>query len=106
MDAVDQKDRYRRQADLCYEIAATMTGNHATSMLRLGDAYAALAVDSSPPIVPITPIEEAADPRCEKCRAKMQLTCSVPPTRMLPAMRAFRCGSCGETLILKGGAEK
>jgi DNA-directed RNA polymerase subunit RPC12/RpoP len=102
MAVVDQKERYRLQAALCYEMAATMTGSQATSMIRLGDAYAALALAPSPPIVPT--IEETADPRCMKCGAKMQLSCSVPPTRMVPAMRAFRCESCGETLILKGVA--
>jgi hypothetical protein len=45
MAVVDQKERYRRQAALCYDIAATMTGERATSMLLLGDTYAALAVD-------------------------------------------------------------
>jgi hypothetical protein len=99
--AVDQKERYRRQAQLCYEIAAAMTGAQATSMIRLGDAYAALALDSSPSIIPSAPLEESAGPRCKKCRARMQLTCSMPPTRMLPATRAFRCESCGETLISK-----
>jgi DNA-directed RNA polymerase subunit RPC12/RpoP len=102
MVIVDQKERYRHQAALCYEIAATMTGSQATSMMRLGDAYAALSQAPSPPIVPT--IEESADPRCMGCGAKMHLSCSVPPTRMLPAMRAFRCESCGETLILKGVA--
>jgi hypothetical protein len=102
MAVVNQKERYRRQAELCYEIAATMTGTQATSMIRLGDAYAALSLDSSPSIVPSVPLEESADPRCEKCGARMQLSCSMPPTRMLPAMRAFRCESCGETLISKG----
>jgi hypothetical protein len=102
MAVVDQQERYRRQAALCYEIAATMTGAQATSMVRLGDAYAALSFDSSPSIVPSAPLDESADPRCKECGARMQLTCSVPPTRMLPAMRAFRCESCGETLISKG----
>jgi hypothetical protein len=104
--AVDQKERYRRQAQLCYDIAATMTGNDATSMTRLGDAYTALSLDSSPPIVPISPIEESTDSRCKRCGTKMQLMCFVPSTRMLPAMRAFRCESCGETLVLKGDAER
>ena len=43
MAIVDQKERYRRQAALCYEIAATMDGERAISMIRLGDTYAALA---------------------------------------------------------------
>jgi hypothetical protein len=45
MATVDQKERYRRQAALCYEIAETMTGERAASMVRLGDTYSALAVD-------------------------------------------------------------
>jgi hypothetical protein len=53
MAVVDQKERYRRQAALCYDIAATMTGERATSMLLLGDTYSALAVnpDGLPPTV-------------------------------------------------------
>jgi hypothetical protein len=104
MAIVDQKERYRLQAALCYDMAATMTGSQATSMMRLGDAYAALSLASSPSIVPSATIEESADPRCTACGAKMQLRCSVPRTRMLPPMRAFRCEACGETLILKGVA--
>jgi hypothetical protein len=46
MAIVDQKERYRRQAALCYEIAATMAGERAISMARLGDAYAALATNA------------------------------------------------------------
>jgi hypothetical protein len=43
MPALDQKERYRRQAGLCYEIAARMATAQATSIIRLGDSYAALA---------------------------------------------------------------
>jgi hypothetical protein len=45
MAVVDQKERYRRQAALCYEIATKMAPKKAASMVRLGDTYAALAVD-------------------------------------------------------------
>ena len=40
---IDQKERYRRQAALCYELAKTMDGERAESMVRLGDAYSDLA---------------------------------------------------------------
>jgi hypothetical protein len=43
MPALDQKERYRRQAALCYEIAARMATAQGTSIIRLGDSYAALA---------------------------------------------------------------
>jgi hypothetical protein len=36
MAVVDQNERYRRQAALCYEIAAKMTPKKAASMVRLG----------------------------------------------------------------------
>src|SRR5262249_2876675 len=45
MAVVDQKERYRRKAALCYDIAGKMTPTKAASMVRLGDTYAALAVD-------------------------------------------------------------
>jgi len=45
MAKVNQKDRYRQRASLCYEIAATMFGDKATSMKRLGDIYAGLIED-------------------------------------------------------------
>jgi hypothetical protein len=41
MAVVDQKERYRRQAALCYEIA-TKAPKKAASMVRLGDTYSAL----------------------------------------------------------------
>jgi hypothetical protein len=63
MAGVDQKERYRHQAALCYEIAATMTGTQATSMMRLGDAYAALSLAPSPSIVPSATIEEFDEPQ-------------------------------------------
>ena len=43
MAIIDQKGRYRRQAALCYELAKTMDGERAESMVRLGDAYSDLA---------------------------------------------------------------
>jgi hypothetical protein len=46
MATVDQKERYRQRAALCYDIAATLAGDTATSMKRLGDSYAELAEPS------------------------------------------------------------
>jgi hypothetical protein len=101
---VDRKERYRRQAALCYEIAAAMTGKRAASMMRLGDTYAALAVDPEKARAGIlAPAVKYDDPECPKCRGKMRLTHSLPSTDILPAMQAFRCDACGETLIWKDG---
>ena len=43
MAMIDQKERYRQRAALCYEIAATLSGDTARSMKRLGDCYSGLA---------------------------------------------------------------
>jgi hypothetical protein len=43
MTTIDQKERYLQQAALCYEIAGTMSGEGAASMMRLAKIYAALA---------------------------------------------------------------
>ena len=103
MAIVDQKERYRRQAALCYEIAATMTGERASSMIRLGDTYAALATDPDR-LLPnaFASRKKYVDPVCKKCGQKMQLTHSLPRTEIMPAMQAFRCDACKETLIWKG----
>jgi hypothetical protein len=45
MTTIDQKECYLQQAALCYEIAASATGERAASMVRLGDTYSALAED-------------------------------------------------------------
>jgi len=102
MAVVDQKERYRRQAALCYEIATKMAPKKAASIVRLGDTYSALAVDryrrASNIFVPTKRFEQ---PRCKVCGRKMRLACALPPTRTLPSMQAFRCDRCGETLIWK-----
>jgi hypothetical protein len=46
MTTIVQKECYLRQAALCYEIAASVTGERAASMVRLGDTYSALAEDA------------------------------------------------------------
>jgi hypothetical protein len=103
MATIDQRERYRRQAMLCYEIAKTMEGERTESMVRLGDAYSALA-ESPGKFRPdlFTPNEKYADPACKKCGQRMKLTQSLPRTEIMPAMQAFRCDACGETLIWKG----
>ena len=45
MTGAQEKQRYRRQAALCYEIAKMLFGERASSMIRLGDSYAALAMN-------------------------------------------------------------
>lgn len=103
MVVVDQKERYRRQAALCYDIAAKMTPAKAAAMIHLGDTYAALAVDPDrPPPNIYVPNDRLAQPHCKKCGRKMRLAYSLPRTRTLPLMQAFRCDRCGEMLIWKG----
>jgi hypothetical protein len=46
MATIDQKERYRQRAALCYEIAATLSADTAASMRRLGDSYTGLAETS------------------------------------------------------------
>jgi hypothetical protein len=103
MATIDQKERYRQRAALCYEIARTMTGERAASMVRLADTYSALA-ENPDALRPGTfmPPAKYADPECKKCGKKMRLTHSLPRTKIMPAMQAFRCDACGETLIWKG----
>jgi hypothetical protein len=101
MAALEKKERYRRRALLCYEIAVTLPGERASSAIRLGDAYAALAVQSDRSL-PNVFLPAAKHPRCEKCGQNMRLAYSLPRTDSLPAMQAFRCDDCAETLIWKG----
>src|ERR1700691_230292 len=103
MAVADQRERYRRQAALCYEIAATLAGGRASAMIRLGDAYAALAIGQDR-LLPnlFAPATREAEPLCRKCGRKMQLTYSLPRSELVPAMQAFCCDSCGETFIWKG----
>jgi hypothetical protein len=49
MATIDQKERYRQRAALCYEIAAILSGDTAASMRRLGDSYTGLAAASDKP---------------------------------------------------------
>jgi predicted RNA-binding Zn-ribbon protein involved in translation (DUF1610 family) len=63
MVTIDQKERYRRQAALCLEIAATMSGERAASMARLAETYAALAEDE----ITLAPPAIYVDPQCPRC---------------------------------------
>jgi hypothetical protein len=103
MAVVDQKELYRRHAAVCYDIAATMTGKRATSMLLLGDTYAALAVnpDQLPPNRFVSP-RKYAEPLCKTCGRKMQLAHSLSRTKNLPIVQAFWCEVCRQTLTWKG----
>jgi hypothetical protein len=81
-----------------------MAGEKAASMVRLGDTYSALADNPDKTRSGIfAPAEKYAEPECKKCAKKMKLTHSLPRTEIMPAMQAFRCDACGETLIWKGG---
>jgi len=67
MTTIDQKERYLQQAALCYEIAGTMSGEGAASMVRLAEIYGALAEDpdavETPAIYVERPSGTADDPR-------------------------------------------
>jgi DNA-directed RNA polymerase subunit RPC12/RpoP len=102
MATTDQKERYRQRAALCYEIAATITGDNATSMRRLGNTYAGLAEASDKPRTGIfVSTKRNERPRCGKCGKEMRFTYSLPRTDTLRAMQAFRCDRCNETIIWK-----
>ena len=80
-----------------------MEGERAESLVRLGDAYSALAENPGkfrPGI--FAPTEKYADPVCDKCEKKMKLMHSLPRTDIMPAMQAFWCDACGEMQIWKG----
>ena len=103
MSRINQKERYRQRAALCYEIAATASGDSATAMMRLGDTYAGLAEDSDMPRIGIFVATKRNErPRCVKCGREMRFTYSLARTDTLRAMQAFRCDGCNETMIWKG----
>jgi len=101
MAVVDQKARYRRYAALCYEIAAKAGVARATSIIRLGDNYAALAID--PESVPSNLVFPAqhVEVECKKCGRSMQVAYSLPRVGEMPPQKAFWCETCGGTLIWK-----
>jgi DNA-directed RNA polymerase subunit RPC12/RpoP len=102
MATIDQKERYRQRAALCYEIAATLSGDTAVSMRRLGDSYTGLAEASDKPRTGIfVPTKRHERPHCVTCRKEMRFTYSLPRTDTLQAMQAFHCDRCNETVIWK-----
>jgi hypothetical protein len=97
MTIAEQRDRYRRQATVCYEIAVTLTGEKASAMTRLGDAYATLALPPRPDVfVP----HKYVDPLCRRCGTRMRLI-EIRSGADQP-VPAFRCAACGE--IQRSGA--
>jgi hypothetical protein len=98
---VSQKARYRRQASLCYEIAAMMSGERVAAMVHLGDVYAGLA--SAPDgRWSVAAVRSAkVHPECPQCGSEMERTHSLPQADHLPAREAFQCTICGETLVSK-----
>jgi DNA-directed RNA polymerase subunit RPC12/RpoP len=102
MATIDQKERYRQRAALCYEIAATLSGDTAASMRRLGDSYTGLAAASDKPRTGIfVPTKRHERPHCVTCGKEMRFTYSLPRTDTLQAMQAFHCDRCNETMIWK-----
>jgi DNA-directed RNA polymerase subunit RPC12/RpoP len=102
MAGIDQKERYRQRAALCYDIAATIPGDSAIAMRRLADTYAGLAEGSNNPRTGIFVTAKRNDqPQCMKCGKEMRFTYSLPRTDTLRAMQAFRCDGCNETMIWK-----
>jgi hypothetical protein len=99
---VSQKARYRRQASLCYEIAAMLDGEKVAAMVHLGDVYSGLAAEPAEKWLAAVGRSGADDqPECPHCRLAMRRTHTAAPTGHLPAMDRFECRSCGETLICK-----
>jgi hypothetical protein len=96
---VSQKARYRRQASLCYEIAATLSGDKVAAMAHLGDVYAGLAAAPNAPWQ--AALAMVSEDECPHCWSPMERTHSLPGTDLLPAREAFRCTGCGETLVCK-----
>jgi DNA-directed RNA polymerase subunit RPC12/RpoP len=102
MATIDQKERYRQRAALCHEIAATLSGDTARSMIRLGNSYAELAnVSHGPRIGIFVPTKRHERPHCATCGKEMRSIYSLPRTDTLQAMQAFRCDCCNETVIWK-----
>jgi len=100
MAVVDQnKERYRRYAALCYEIAAKAGIARAASIVRLGDNYAALAIN--PDSVPsnLTLPAKHIDVDCNKCGRRLQVAHSLPRAGGRPEIRVFWRECCGNTLI-------
>src|SRR5579872_391502 len=102
MPVADQTERYRRHAALCYEIAASLSGERAVSMIRLGDTYAALAVDAHEGPNAFLPTTKYDVPLCKKCGMPMNFSVGLPRTELMSSLQAFRCEPCHETLIWKG----
>ena len=102
MIIVSQKVRYRRQASLCYEIAATLSGERVAAMAHLGDVYSGLAAapDDRWSAMSVAAANEDV-PECVHCRRTMERTGSLPSNGHLPARETFRCDGCGETLVCK-----
>jgi hypothetical protein len=102
MAMIDQKERYRQRAALCYEIAATLSGDTARSMKRLGDCYSGLAGGSDKSRTGIfVPTKRHERPHCVTWGKEMRFTYSLPRTDTLQAMQAFRCDRCNESMIWK-----
>jgi len=102
MAVTDQKPRYRRQAELCYEIAAMIGGEKAATMVRLGHLYSSLATSlADEQRAPALSETKNNHPLCPKCRSNVRLIHSLPRTNFLPAMQGFRCDNCGRTLVWK-----
>jgi hypothetical protein len=45
--------------------------------------------------------ETNGKPECQRCGMTMIQTHSLPRTEIMPAVKAFRCNSCGKTLLCK-----
>jgi Tetratricopeptide repeat len=99
MAKINQSDRYRQRAALCYEIAATMPGDKAASMMRLGDTYTGLAEDFDKPRAGGSVATERNErPKCVKCGKEMGHTYALPPTDTPGPKQALRCDSCKEAV--------
>ena len=96
----DPKSRYLQRASLCYEIAATMTGEKVSSMIHLGDLYSDLATALNVASPEQRTVAEEFYPECPHCGLEMRPNVLLPKTGMLPPRQRFHC-ACGEALICR-----
>jgi hypothetical protein len=70
-------------------------------MLRLGDAYAALAVTPNLSRHEVFAAQKLADPVCDKCGKRMRLVRLALEPDEAPSAQGFRCSTCGQTRQLE-----
>jgi hypothetical protein len=95
---IDQKSRYLRQASVCYEVAASMSGRKAGEMVRLANVYSDLA-DALNGSSAVAVREDHPD--CPQCGLTMKPSQLLPATDLFPARETLFCEGCGEALTCR-----